>query len=53
MRFKLETIQPYVEKIITFEAPHFLSPNPLFPSARKLHERYCGYLAELDRQTPL
>ncbi len=46
LRFKLETVQPYVEKIITFEAPHFLSPNSLFPSARKLHERYRRYIAE-------
>ncbi len=46
LRFKLETVQPYVEKIITFEAPHFLSPNSLFPSARKLHERYKCYLKE-------
>ena len=46
LRFKLEVVQPYVEKIITFEAPHFLSPNSMFPSAHKLHERYMNYLKE-------
>ena len=48
LRFKLETVQPYVEKIISFELPHFLSPYSLYPSARNLHERYMKYLEEHD-----
>ena len=46
LRYKLETVQPYVEKIISFELPHFLSPYSLYPSARNLHERYMRYLEE-------
>jgi hypothetical protein len=48
MRHKLETVQPYVEKIITFEAPHFLSPLSMFPSAANLYRRYSEYLKETD-----
>lgn len=44
MRFKLEVVQPYVEKIVTFEAPHFLSPLSIYPSAGKLYDRYRDYL---------
>ena len=44
MRFKLELVQPYVEKIVTFEAPHFLSPFSMYPSAPNLYERYRDYL---------
>lgn len=43
--FKLEAVQPYVEKIITFEFSHFLSPNSIWPSARLLFERYREFLA--------
>lgn len=50
LRFKLETVQSYVDKVITFEAPHFLSPNSLFPSARKLHQRYCDYLSSRNER---
>ena len=46
MRHKLEVVQPYVEKIITFEVPHFLSPNSLYPSAGRLCSRYLQYLEE-------
>ena len=48
LRHKLEIVQPYVEKIITFEAPHFLSPNSMFPSAHKLYNRYLDYLKTKD-----
>ena len=48
MRYKMEVVQPYVEKIITFEAPHFLSPLSMFPSAGKLYERYMEFVAECD-----
>lgn len=43
--FKLEAVQPYVEKIITFEFSHFLSPNSIWPSAHLLYERYREFLA--------
>jgi hypothetical protein len=44
MKHKLEVVQPYVDKVITFEAPHFLSPNSMFPSAHKLYNRYVDYI---------
>ena len=44
MRYKLETAQKYVSKIITFEAPHFLSANSCYPSAGRLLECYREYL---------
>jgi hypothetical protein len=44
MKFKLDIVQPYVDKIITFEAPHFLSPYSMFPSAKNLYERYMEYI---------
>jgi hypothetical protein len=43
MRFKLEAVQPYVQKIITFEAPHFLSPYSPWESGRMLFDRYMEY----------
>lgn len=41
LKFKLEAQAPFVKKFITFEAPHFLSPYSMFPSARCLYDRYC------------
>ena len=46
MLFKLETANKYAEKIITFEAPHFLSCNSCYPAAANLKECYLEYLAE-------
>ena len=40
LRFKIETQRPYVTKMITFEAPHFLSPLSMYPSAANLYDRY-------------
>lgn len=37
---KMEIVDPYCEKIITFEFSHFLSPNSTWPSARNLYKRY-------------
>ncbi len=45
LKFKLELAQRYVSKIISFELPHFLSPDSLYPSAHALYERYHAYLA--------
>lgn len=44
LRFKLETAAQIAEKIITFEFPHFMSPNSCYPAAHKLFERYEEYL---------
>lgn len=44
MRFKLDAAQKYVKKIITFEAPHFLSHNSCFPAAGHLLDSYLEYL---------
>lgn len=37
---KMAIADPYVEKHITFEFSHFLSPNSIYPSARTLYRRY-------------
>lgn len=44
MRTKLEAVQPYVSNIITFEAPHFLSPYSMRESGRRLFDRYMEYI---------
>lgn len=33
-----------VEKLITFEFSHFMSPQSCWPAARNLFRRYCGHL---------
>jgi hypothetical protein len=33
-----------VEKLITFEFSHFLSPHSCWPAARNLFRRYCQHL---------
>lgn len=43
LRFKMETVAPVVEKLITFEFPHFMSPHSCYPAAHNLFERYCEY----------
>lgn len=43
LRTKLEMLKPYVEKSITFEFSHFLSPQSIFPSARNLNKLYIDY----------
>ncbi len=40
LKEKLEMVDPYVEKHITFEFSHFLSPNSTSESARNLYRRY-------------
>lgn len=42
---RLDTVQPYVGKVITFEFSHFMSPNSMWPSARSLYERYTEFVA--------
>jgi hypothetical protein len=46
---RLDVVQPYVEKIITFEFPHFMSPNSMWPSARGLYDRYQEFVADRTR----
>ena len=45
MRFKLEIARKYARKIVTFEAPHFLSSYSCFPAAARLRECYLEYLS--------
>ena len=46
LRYKLEAAESAgVEKLITFEFSHFLSPNSIYPSAHNLFERYREYIA--------
>jgi len=44
MAHKLDVVQPYVEKIITFEFSHFMSPNSTWISGRNLYQRYREHL---------
>lgn len=41
---KLDVVQPYVEKVITFEFSHFMSPNSTLPAAPNLYRRYQEHL---------
>ena len=43
LRRKIEIAEPYVEKCITFEFSHFMSPQSIFPSARNLNNLYRRY----------
>ena len=45
LAYKMDVVQPYVDRLITFEFPHFLSPNSVWLSARNLFERYKEFLA--------
>lgn len=43
LRKKIEIARPYVDKCITFEFSHFLSPQSIFPSAKNLNNLYKNY----------
>lgn len=46
LQYKIEVAEgAQVEKLITFEFSHFMSPNSMWPSARNLYRRYQEYLA--------
>jgi hypothetical protein len=48
LRFKLETARAsQVDKLITFEFSHFLSPNSIYPAAQHLNKRYLEWLKEI------
>ncbi len=41
LKFKIAQASPIVEKVITFEFPHFMSPYSCYPAAQNLFNRYC------------
>ncbi len=43
LRFKLESAAAVVDKVITFEFPHFMSPNSCYPAAHNLFDRYSEF----------
>ena len=43
LRLKMEAASKTAEKIVTFEFPHFMSPNSCYPAAHNLFDRYCGH----------
>ena len=44
LAYKMDVVQPYVEKLISFEFSHFMSPNSIWPSAKNLYKRYTEFL---------
>jgi hypothetical protein len=45
LRYKIDAAETAgVEKLITFEFSHFMSPNSMWPSARSLYQRYLEYV---------
>jgi hypothetical protein len=46
LRWKLEISDAdgNIDKLISFELPHFMSPNAFWPSGRSLFERYSEYI---------
>lgn len=43
LRYKMEAASSVVEKIITFEFPHFMSPHSCYPAAHNLYRRYAKH----------
>ena len=47
LRYKIEQAElAQVDKLITFEFSHFLSPNSTYPAARQLHQRYWEWIQQ-------
>lgn len=46
LRRKIKIAEPFVDKIITFEFSHFLSPQSIYPSAKNLNALYRAYYEE-------
>ncbi len=47
LRFKMEAARKAkVDKLITFEFSHFLSPNSIYPAAHGLYERYMDWMGK-------
>ncbi len=47
LRIKLEAAAAVADKIVSFELPHFMSPNSSYHSARNLFSRYCEHFGIL------
>lgn len=43
LRLKMEAASKVASKLITFEFPHFMSPNSCYPAAHNLFRRYCEH----------
>ena len=47
LRYKIEVAEAaHVEKLITFEFSHFMSPNSIYPSAHNLYKRYQEWISQ-------
>lgn len=47
LRYKLEAAdEAGVEKVITFEFSHFMSPHSVYPAAHNLYERICEWIED-------
>ena len=52
LRFKMEAAEATgVEKLITFEFSHFMSPNSPYQSAHNLYNRYLEWMDELEKKS--
>lgn len=50
LRYKIEAAEKAgVEKLITFEFSHFMSPNSMYPSAHQLYRRYMDWLQQTNQ----
>lgn len=47
---KMSIADPYVEKQVTFEFSHFMSPHSMYPSARLLYQRY---MEKIVKESPV
>lgn len=52
LKRKMAICDPHVEKHITFEFSHFMSPNSIHPAARMLYERYREEILEVKQSEP-
>ena len=50
LRYKIEAAASRVDKLITFEFPHFMSPNSIYPAAHNLFKRYEDYVGGFERE---
>ncbi|MBX3728171.1 MAG: DUF4434 domain-containing protein [Candidatus Sumerlaeia bacterium] len=49
MRYKMQAaMRAGVDKLITFEFSHFMSPNSIYPAAHTLHRRYMEFKRAAD-----
>ncbi len=47
LRYKIEAaLEAGVDKLITFEFSHFMSPNSVYPAAHNLHDRYSEHYSK-------